>query len=208
MTKFRKIALLVYASACSPWLYFSPTVQHAPLVARMLVCKTCRQRYRVRYRCRSRTRPRNPVLIRDVDNAVRQTVQGFSECGGSGSTCGGPLYLVPIGKLLVLETLTTSMQVPTGGKALVTLTINDPAVFKTELFFLTLESQGTFTGNSGSPADFFTGTHLVRIYAGPGSTVSFNSQTNVSNSTAVIDSTVSISGYLVNCGSGSGCPLP
>lgn len=208
MTKFRKIALLVL---CLSLLAMAVFLTDSPARA------TGRAHVGVQNMSPalpssipvSVTNPaRNPVLVRDVDNAVRQTVQGFSECGGSGSTCGVPLYLVPSGKLLVLETLTTSMQVPTGGKALVTLTINDPAVFKTELFFLTLESQGTFTGSSSSPADFFTGTHLVRIYAGPGSTVSFNSQTNVSNSTAVIDSTVSISGYLVNCGSGSGCPLP
>ena len=148
-----------------------------------------------------------PVLVSDVDNAVRQTVQGFSSCGGEPAPgCSSPLFTVPSGKLLVIETLTASMQVPTGQKALLTLTVQDPAVLKPELFFLTLEPQGTFTGSFASPADFFAGTHLVRLYAGPGSTVSFEGQQN--GSPGAVEETVSISGYLVNCGPGSGCPLP
>jgi hypothetical protein len=148
-----------------------------------------------------------PVLVSDVDNAVRQTVQGFSNCGAEPAPgCSTQLFIVPSGKLLVIETLTASMQVPTGQKALLTLTVQDPAVPKPEFFFLTLEPQGTFTGSSASPSDFFAGTHLVRLYAGAGSTVSFEGKQN--GSAGAVEVTVSISGYLVNCGSGSGCPLP
>jgi len=136
-----------------------------------------------------------PLPVSDVNNPLRQPVQLYSECQAQPNCGFNPFYTVPSGKLLVIETVTASMQVPSGQKALVTLFVQDPAVLHPASFFITLEPQGTFT--IGNAVDIFTGTHRVQIYAGAGQTVSVGGQQNAS--TGFVDLRFSLSGYLVDC---------
>jgi len=70
-------------------------------------------------------------------------------------------------------------------------------------YFVALPLVGT---NIGSAIDEFQTTQLVRAYGDPGTDMLFLVSRNSGTGDAI--ATVSISGHLVDCGSGSGCPVP
>jgi hypothetical protein len=158
----------------------------------------------------------SPISVRDVDNPAHNAVQGFCQItaltAGSNSctvnlytqSSSGSITTVPAGHELVIETVSSETGLATGIKP-VTLGLS------TELGGNTFGSISvpTFTGHLTSPAalDQYASSQQLRLYADPGTSLTWGVFTNGdpgSNSAGI----VVISGYLVKCGTGTGCPAP
>ena len=145
--------------------------------------------------------PASPVLVRNVENPARQPFQASGHCSLTNLLNCSADIAVPAGKLLVIETITLQFLVDTGlrGEASVVVTLNGSPQFH----LLPVDFQATTT----SGTDVLRGAHAVRLYADPGSKVTFAAE--VTNIPVVGDFTATFSGYLVDCGSGTGtCPIP
>lgn len=142
----------------------------------------------------------NPVLVRDVDNAARHFLQASGDISiANTAEFSISLLDVPSGKRLVIEYVSLTAAVPTGEKLLAMVTTLQP--FGAQLSWpLPLISQGTF-----GTSDKFVAGQPVRLYVNPGGNVS---GTLIPSITGSVSGTFTISGYLVDCGAGSGCPLP
>jgi len=145
--------------------------------------------------------PASPVPVRNVENPARQPFQASGQCSLTNLLNCSADIAVPAGKLLVIETITLQFLVDTGlrGEASVVVTLNGSPQFH----LLPVDFQATTT----SGTDVLRGAHAVRLYADPGSKVTFAAE--VTNIPVVGDFTATFSGYLVDCGSGTGtCPIP
>lgn len=144
-----------------------------------------------------------PVLVRDVDNAVRNPVvaQTF-DCVLPDGVLDGTTTIgdaVPSGKLLVIETLTGSATPRTGQRAVLQMSITTAGTLVGVQLPLALQAPSSGT-------DFYSGNVPVRLYVDSGTTPKVFCSRNATTGTA--NFSVTYSGYLVDCGSGSGCPLP
>ena len=136
--------------------------------------------------------------VRDVDNPARQAFVRSGHCEVPAATSCNVNISVPADSMLVIETISVRGQGAAGTRLIAGVlhsfgnsggTVYVPAAFV-----------GTFSGT-----DISVGTQSVRLYAQPGSTVqAFGSLTNAVTGLFA----VSISGHLVKCGAGDGCPTP
>jgi hypothetical protein len=136
----------------------------------------------------------NPVLVRDVDSGRQpfQETKGILVLGGADSI-QEILFPVPQGKRCIIETVTA--QVTLRG----TDTLSDLKV-STRLapagpfgqYNISLLRQGL--SNQGNPT--YTGTHYLRAYAGPGTSVLF--QVSRSDASDVLTGSVTVAGYFVD----------
>ncbi len=145
--------------------------------------------------------PPSPVLVRDVDNPGRQPFGKLFRCdlpaGAHTTQCN---FTSPSGSVLVVETLSAFANPPIGhrvgyqfiytsdnvNQAAITVTLTDA-----------LSRDGVI--------DDLAGTQSVRLYVFPGSTMTLAVG---QSSTSATPFGVTLSGYLVECGIGPGCPLP
>jgi hypothetical protein len=132
-----------------------------------------------------------------VDDPARQAFVQSGTCNVPAGTSCNVNISVPADSMLVIETISVRGQGAAGTRLIAGLThrfgaggeVYVPAAFV-----------GTFSG-----IDISVGTQLVRLYAEPGSTVqAFGGLTG--GVTGIFS--VSISGHLVSCGAGDGCPTP
>ena len=129
------------------------------------------------------------VLVKDLDNPARQPFQQKLSCT---TTAGGPFFctaslaLSP-GKGLVVEYLQVFSNESGGSTAsygLQTIVNGNPG------------ANWIFTPGTRIAPNFPVGEHQVRIYADPGSTVTFSGFQN--STTGTVTFNVLLSGYLVN----------
>ncbi len=136
----------------------------------------------------------SPVPIRDVENPARQPFAFDSFCAlVPGSDVCVVLFSIPAGKRLVIESITVEVSGPTGqkGRADIFTTVAGTS----HGFRLSLAPVGTFSGQ-----DIMDGTHPLRLYADPTSTVSLRGFRNSTSGDGAFAG--SVSGYLVDCGAG------
>lgn len=144
--------------------------------------------------------PGSPLLVRDVDNPGRHRFQVGTTCTAfAGSFACIASFAVPANKLLVIETVSADVAVPAGEKVQVVWTIVQGSSMVA--YPSPVQLNGTFFTR-----DSFSAMFAVRLYADPGTTVNVTLGRN--DSTGNGDLGAFISGYLVDCGTGSGCPLP
>ncbi len=128
--------------------------------------------------------------VRDVDNPVRQAIQLEQDLAIPDGVFTGSntALVVPGGKRLVIEFASGTALLPAGQKMLAKIqtSLNNHVVPHT----LALTSQGNF----GS--DVYCVSQQTRIYADPGSTVTFSASRNGNAGDASLSLT--ISGYLVD----------
>jgi hypothetical protein len=139
----------------------------------------------------------NPVNVRDVDRAHRTPFQ--KSCSGT-SSCS---VHVPGSGLLVIEYLTME------------IVIQDPSV-PIQTFVQTTQDGNTTnhvvlpTRTGATPANFgiYAVSQVVRLYAD--AFTQLGVMGSVINSSGISPTSfyMTISGYQVDCGAGSGCPLP
>lgn len=152
-----------------------------------------------------RTNATTPILVRDVDNAAHQPFQASAEVDVSNGFEGenGNLATVPAGKLLIMEHIGAQGFGPSGQKMAfrVNSRLSTSEVTPTEHYLVT-NPRGAF----GSQ-DYFEVSQSLRLYAGPGTTVVARIDRDQPTGTAL--GRFTLSGYLVNCGTGPGeCSLP
>ncbi len=149
---------------------------------------------------------RDPVPILDVGSPARQTYRARIPCiSTSGNVCTVTLT-VPSGKLLVIETYSAfcGTEITTG--AVRSSIAIDESVGPPSQFFFALEPS-IFAGvGLGGLGRHHVITAQLRLYADPGTEVSFGFWKNSPGSTLWCEA--SISGVLADCGSGPGCPVP
>ena len=133
-----------------------------------------------------------PLLVRDVDNPARHPYHDSSGSQCVEVTTCFVSFVVPANKLLVIESVAVESDVPTGQKVEVHIDSS---------FGLPVDFQGTFTS-----FDTYLGAFSGRLYKNPGATINVRADRN--STTSFFNLGADISGYLVDCGAGSGCPLP
>jgi hypothetical protein len=146
-----------------------------------------------------------PLRVRDVDNPVRQPFQSSGFVSFSGQF-GEEVVAVPTGKALVIEHVTGHIVVPGGQTppqyiSVATTLGGNTADHNFPVAYL------TSAGTSTSPIDVYAVASAARLYSGAGTT-SVTIRGIRTNLTGNASFSFSISGYLVNCGSGDGCPIP
>ena len=143
----------------------------------------------------------NPLLVRDMDNPARMPyTDALSVAIGNGSSGNTFNFaMVPSGKLLVIEFVSIQAGMPSMQRAFGQ--IETDATGTTQIYQIPLAFVGTFTGT-----DELVGGQQVRLYARGGTTPAFNFARN--STTGSAPAFAAISGYLVNCGAGTGCPIP
>jgi hypothetical protein len=139
----------------------------------------------------------NPVNVRDVDRAHRtpfqMNCQGTTEC----------TLHVPGSGLLVIEYVTME------------IVIQDPSV-PIQTYVVTTQNGTTIphvvlpTRVGATPANFgiYSVSQVVRLYADAFAQLSVRGTVNNSSGISPTSFYMTISGYQVDCGAGSGCPLP
>jgi hypothetical protein len=142
----------------------------------------------------------HPVPVRDVEQTGRQSFRApvFCRADPGISFCNETLP-IPAGKLLVIETISASVRVPTGQQPNVEIGVGGTPGFLT--FVLPL--QKILTGPSN---DEYTALAAVRLYVTPGEEILLTADRSPSAGSAT--ALMKLSGYLVDCGTGSGCPVP
>lgn len=140
--------------------------------------------------------------VRDVENPARRPFQATAGCTiDPGNNFCANTFVVPANQLLVIETVSAFVTVPPGQTAYHSLnTSHEP--FNDVSFFM----PATFVSNDGTNLRFAV-TQSMRAYAFPGTHV-----VGIGSRSAPLTGSGSaittISGYLVDCGPGPGCPLP
>ena len=142
-----------------------------------------------------------PIPARDTENPARAAFTVQVSCAATGIVfCAGTFpFTVPLGKRMVIETVTAQLEVPSGQRVLLTgSSVLDgfPTVHSFEAQFM-----GTFFGN-----DVFVSTQSFRLYAD--SQPGFSLRLFRSSSTGEGRLFATVAGYLVDCGTGPGCPIP
>ncbi len=141
-----------------------------------------------------------PVPVRDVEYHGRQFFREAVNCTAfPGDFFSQVRFLVPADKLLVIKTVSVGANVPSGRRAATSCVVESfPPSFAYTVSLQHLQSFST--------TDSFGALEQVRLYAGPGEQVRlvfFRDQ--VANSAI---GSMTVSGYLVDCGPGPGCPIP
>lgn len=147
----------------------------------------------------------SPVLVRDVDNAARLAFQASASITlADGTTFAtSTITTVPAGKRLVIEYISALAATQTGQKALAQIQVYQGTT--PYLHRVALSLQGTFTTSFGTGDEFVAG-QSTRLYADAGTAVIVEIGRSASSGAA--KGVFVISGYLVDCGAGDGCPLP
>ncbi len=137
--------------------------------------------------------------VRDAEAPARHAFQTeliFSVSPGQQYDLGA--FTVPAGRRLVIEQVTVDGFTAPAGRLLASVKTSVGGALAQHN--LVMQEQGTFNG-----AAFLVASQRVRLYADPGTDVEvYILQSDPGGS--VIDATVS--GYLVECGGGPGCPSP
>jgi hypothetical protein len=142
--------------------------------------------------------------VRDVENPGRQAFAKRVTCTiNFGNNVCDAFVAVPSGKQLVIETLSvlshenTAGAIPAG--ALIFFTNGELGVISLPMVF-----RGSFAG-----LDAYHVTQPVRVYADAGSSLRWQGVQNVrANPPLEPAFDFQVSGYLLDCGAGTGCPLP
>lgn len=138
--------------------------------------------------------PNSPLPVRDVDNPARQPFQGeLDPLVTVGSFTASDSLSVPAGKRLVIEFASATINTTSGTKMWVRIqtTTNN----STNAHTLVPELQGAFAAGG---SDFFVAAQPLKIYADPGTQVTFivNVLGGVANTNS--GAAVVMSGYFVN----------
>jgi hypothetical protein len=101
----------------------------------------------------------SPVLVRDVDNPARQPFQEMkeSDCLNT-SACGVQFADPPAGKLLVVETVSAQLNVPTGDGVVLGFVVHQPSG-SINLYLAPVKTVSDFSGT-----DIYQVTQQVRAY--------------------------------------------
>lgn len=140
-----------------------------------------------------------PLLTLDVENPARQPFEQGIECNldpGQGS-CDQDVA-VPSDKVLVVETITARTFVPIGQRAVVLVSNESTGV----AHYLSLQLQGAFVSGQ---ADALRGVHPIRVYVASGGILRFIISRSDNTGSGIFQA--SVSGHLVDCGAGPGCPI-
>jgi hypothetical protein len=139
--------------------------------------------------------PKDQVTdVRDVENAARSSFQATALCTINE-------FAVPANQLLVIETVSAIVNVPSGQTGWHALNVNHEPTNGVSFFM-----PATLISNDGTTVSFAV-TQPMRAYAFPGTNVvgvASRSAPRTGSGSAI----TTISGYLVNCGPGPGCPMP
>lgn len=138
-----------------------------------------------------------PLLTLDVENPARHPFEQQVECNldPGNSSCEVDV-VVPSDRALAIETITARTFVPIGQRAVVLSTVPGSGV----AHYISLHHQGTFVSGQ---SDALSGTHPVRLYAGPGTSLRFIVSRNDNIGSGIFQ--VSVSGHLVDCDADPGC---
>ncbi len=142
-----------------------------------------------------------PVLVRDVDNAARHAFQAQVSVSLSATTprAQATITTVPAGKRLVIEYVSALVIGPTGQRYQASIGVTQGST--TGAYYVPLSLQGTFDSD-----DQLVAGQPTRLYSDAGSQVVVELVRSATAGTAF--GTFTVSGYLVDCGAGSGCLLP
>jgi hypothetical protein len=138
--------------------------------------------------------PTNPLSVRDMDNPARQPFRKsvfVSLADGSTFNAINPGITPPVGKRLVIETISASGNVPSGQKFACSLNLTDE--FAQPIF--NLEMPLSLSGTFG-PVDTFQGTTTTRMYVDPSDNVTFYAFRTAGTGAAGMR--VNFSGYFVD----------
>jgi hypothetical protein len=143
-----------------------------------------------------------PSDVRDVENPARSSFQATALCTiNTGDVFCLNEFVVPANQLLVIETVSAIVNVPSGQTAWHALNVNHEPTNGVSFFM-----PATLISNDGTTASFAV-TQPMRAYAFPGTNV-VGVPSRSDRFTGSGSAITTISGYLVNCGPGPGCPLP
>jgi hypothetical protein len=148
----------------------------------------------------------SPVLVGDVDNPAHDPIVGncaFNSAGACiisfrNTISPNPTTSVPFGYELVIEYVSGSFALPTGEQLLRAYVQTDVNGTSTNGYVVPVKigTDGTF--------DYYSFGEATRLYGDPGNEVSYFVG-DVSSIPVTLDS-FNVSGYLVKCGTGAGCP--
>jgi hypothetical protein len=142
----------------------------------------------------------HPVPVRDVEQTGRQSFRAAVSClADPGISFCNETLSIPDGKLLVIETISVSVRVPAGQQPNAEIGVGDGVSFLT--FVLPLQKIVT-----GLPDDEYGALAAVRLYVAPGEQILLTADRSPSAGSARV--LMKLSGYLVDCGTGPGCPVP
>ena len=147
--------------------------------------------------------PRSRVTdVRDVENPARRPFQASTLCTiNPGDVFCLNEFAVPANQLLVIETVSAIVNVPSGQTGWHAINVNHEPTNGVSFFM-----PATLISNDGTTLSFAV-TQPMRAYAFPGTNVvgvASRSAPRTGSGSAI----TTISGYLVDCGPGPGCPLP
>jgi hypothetical protein len=145
----------------------------------------------------------SPLYIRDVDGAAHNRYTYNNSCNvptdGSVNGCNVQ-FTVPSGFELVVETVTVEAGLNPGEKGIGRMIVNATLsqAFGADFILSPVLNNGAFAS-----------TQLLRAYADPGAIVLFEGTVKeLPTSGGPVSFSFSLSGYLVACGTGAGCPVP
>jgi hypothetical protein len=131
----------------------------------------------------------SPIWVRDVDSARQPVQAGTLVTIPSGQLLGtGTVTTVGVGKRLVIEYASASLQLPTGQQFVSVVLQSPPGTYS---HFLTPTLLGAAGGN-----DVLSVSQSLRLYASAGQDVLVGASRNGTAGTAIVN--VSISGYLID----------
>jgi hypothetical protein len=137
----------------------------------------------------------SPVLVRVVDESAREPFQKSLNINQAADTF---TYTVPTNRRLVIEFASAHVKTPGDVKVTdITLTTqvnSSSAAFAHHLIPYFLGTKAGSIGGQQFPSDEYSAAQQMRVYAGPGTQVKFNFDTDTLASFRVADMT--ISGYL------------
>jgi hypothetical protein len=151
-------------------------------------------------------RPTNPIPILDIGRPAREAFGARFFCLGI-DDCTETLT-VPAGKLLVIETYSANCGTGPDISVAVRSSIEIPqaTAFSPRQFFFPLERSVLAPVGFGGLGRHHEMTAAVRIYADPGTEVSFGFRKSPGGSGFVCEA--SVSGLLSHCGTGFVCAAP
>jgi hypothetical protein len=151
----------------------------------------------------------NPVPVRDMDNAARRVpfqTHVFASLTNGAENGTGTLDLsleLTSGKGFVIEHLSASGVMPTGQKASL-LVVAGPLISTAFRHRFVLEPQGTDSNGN----DHFVASTPFHAFVDSSMSLAASIDRLATSNSGQGDVTVFVSGYLVDCGAGSGCPIP
>ncbi len=138
----------------------------------------------------------SPVPVRDVENPAREPFSASLNCSNTTTnTCAGSISVLA-GKRMVVEFVSGRVSVGSGNELTSVFIVTGGK----EHFLLAHKSPATPT--SGTRFDV---SQPLRLYSDPGGDVSLHVEISGIGASTLIGR---ISGYLVDCGPGTGCPIP